>query len=125
MTFARLLAVLAVVLAAAVAGVSNANATTTSECQAQLAQLRADTVAAESSFTNARSFTSAVGKVDAARRELDKGKNLDAVTKLGDFQSLLAQLAGTDKPKLDPVTAGALSAQAQGVIDCIKAIETV
>ena len=95
MTFARLLAVLAVVLAAAVAGVSNASATTTSECQAQLAQLRVDTVAAESSF------------------------------KLGDFQRLLAQLAAASPPKLDPATAGALSAQAQGVIDCINAIETV
>ena len=124
MTFARLFAVLAVVFAAAVTGVSNANATTQSECQAQLAQLRADTLAAQSSFTNTKDFTGAVGKVDGAVRELDKGKYVDAVTKLGDFQKLLGQLAGADKPKLDPATAGALSAEAQGAIDCISAIET-
>ena len=125
MTFARLFAVLAVVFAAAVAGVSNANATTQSECQAQLAQLRADTVAAQSSFRNAKDFTGAVGKVDGAARELEKGKYADAVTKLGDFQKLLGQLAAADKPKLDPATAGALNAEAQGVIDCINAIGTV
>lgn len=57
-------------------------------------------------------------------RELDKGKYADAVTKLGDFQKLLGQLAAADKPKLDPATAATLSAEAQGVIDCINAIET-
>jgi FIMAH domain len=113
-----------VLIAAVVAGVSSANAATQSECQAQLAQLRADTVAAETSFRNAKDFTGAVGKVDAVARELDKGKYADAVTKLGDFQKLLAQLAGADKPKLDPATAAALSAEAQGVIDCINSIET-
>lgn len=115
---------LAVVLAAGVAGVSHANAATTSECQAQLAQLRTDTVAAEGSFTNARDFTGAVRKLDAAAIELGKGKNADAIKKLGDFQMLLTQLSGADKPKLDPVTAGTLVAGAQGVIDCINAIET-
>jgi len=121
-TFARLLAVLAVVLAAGVAGVSNASATTTSECQAQLAQLRSDTVAAESSFRNTKDFTGSVGKVDAVSRELAKGKYVDTVTKLRDFQKLLAQLSSGDK--LDPTTAEALSAEAQGVIDCVNAIGT-
>ena len=124
MTFVRLLAVLAVVLTAGVAGVSHANAATTSECQAQLAQLRADTAAAESSFTNAKDFTGAVGKVDGAARELAKGKNTDTVTKLGDYQKLLTQLSSADKPKLDPATAGTLIADAQRVIDCINAIDT-
>ena len=86
--------------------------------------LEPHTVAAQSSFRNAKDFTGAVGKVDGAARELDKGKYADAVTKLGDFQKLLGQLAAADKPKLDPATAATLSAEAQGVIDCINAIET-
>jgi hypothetical protein len=49
---------------------------------------------------------------------------VDTVTKLGDFQKVLAQLAAASPPKLDPATAAVLSAEAQGVIDCINAIET-
>ena len=124
LTFVRLLAVLGVIFTAGIAGVGQASATTAAECQAQLAQLRADTVAAESSFGKAKDFTGTVGKVDGVARELDKGKYADAVTKLGDYQKLLTQLASANPPKLDPATADALFADAQRVIDCINAIET-
>jgi hypothetical protein len=122
--FVRLLAVLAAVLTAGGVGVSQASATTTADCQAQLAVLQEHTAAAESSFTNAKDFNGALRKLNAVVVELGKGKNADAVTKLGDFQKLLTQLSGADKPKLDPTTADALVAEAQGVIDCINAIET-
>jgi hypothetical protein len=44
------------------------------------------------------------------------------VQKLVDFQTQLNALATAAKPKLDPATAEALSAEAQGVIDCINLI---
>lgn len=120
----RLLAVLATVLIAAVAGVSQASATTTTECQAQLAQLREHTIAAQSSFTNAKDFDSAVEKLDAAALKLSEGKNADAAQKLADYQGLLGRLSTAPKPKLSPETADALVSEAQTVVDCINAIES-
>ena len=105
----------------AVAGTASA-ATAVADCQAQLATLSADTLAAETSFTNAKSVTSLTSKVDAASVKLAEGKNADAVQKLVDFQTLLNALATAPKPKLDPATAQALSTEAQGVIDCINSI---
>ena len=124
MRFVRLLvAVLAATLAFVGLAVSTAGAaTTTEECQSQLATLQSDTVAAQSSFTNEQSFTSAVAKLDAASTKLAEGKNADAVQKLVDFQTQLNALATAPKPKLDPDTAQALIAEAQGVIDCINSI---
>jgi uncharacterized protein YukE len=124
MRFVRLLvAVLAATLAFVGLAVSTAGAaTTTEECQSQLATLQSDTVAAQSSFTGEQSFTSAVAKLDAASTKLAEGKNADAVQKLVDFQTQLNALATAPKPKLDPDTAQALIAEAQGVIDCINSI---
>jgi hypothetical protein len=124
MRFVRLLvAVLAATLAFVGLAVSTAGAaTTTEECQSQLATLQSDTVAAQSSFTSEQSFTSAVAKLDAASTKLAEGKNADAVQKLVDFQTQLNALATAPKPKLDPDTAQALIAEAQGVIDCINSI---
>jgi hypothetical protein len=119
-----LVAVLAATLAVGGVAVSTAAATTVEDCQSQLATLRADTVAAESSFTNEQSFTNAVAKLDDASAKLVEGKNADAVQKLVDYQTLLNALATAPKPKLDPATAQALIAEAQGVIDCINAIGT-
>jgi hypothetical protein len=92
------------------------------ECQSHLATLRSDTVAAESSFTNQKSFDGEIGKIDAASSMLTEGKNADAVQKLGDFQSALNLLATAAKPKVDPGTAQSLTAEAQGVIDCINSV---
>lgn len=99
-----------------------AAATTVEECQSQLATLRSDTVAAQSSFTNQKSVVGEVGKVDAASTKLAEGKNADAVQKLVDFQSALNSLAVASKPKVDAGTARTLNAEAQGVIDCINSI---
>jgi hypothetical protein len=108
-----LLAVLVATLAFVGLGVGTAGAATTvEECQSQLATLRADTVAAESSFTSEQSFTNAVAKLDDASTKLAEGKNADAVLKLVDFQTLLNALATAPKPKLDPATAQALIAEA-------------
>jgi acyl-coenzyme A synthetase/AMP-(fatty) acid ligase len=75
----RLVRLLVAMLAAALAvggiAVSTASAQTAEDCQALLTQLRADTVAAESSFTNEGDFTSAVAKLDAASAKLVEGKN--------------------------------------------------
>lgn len=113
--------VAAIVLAGLVA-VAQAPAATIADCQAQLAQLRSDTVAAEAAFTNVKDFNSVLGKLDAAATKLDQNKLADASQKLSDFQSLLTGLASAPKPKLDAAVAEQLVAEAQGVIDCINAI---
>lgn len=125
MRLVRLLAVLVAALAfggLAVAGTASA-ATTVEDCQAQLATLSADTVAAQTSFTNANSVTSLTAKVDAASEKLAEGKNADAVQKLVDFQTTLDSLATAPKPKVEASTALSLTAETQGVIDCINAID--
>ena len=125
MKLVRLL-VAALVAALAFVGlaVSTAGATTAQDCQSQLATLRADTVAAESSFTNAKDATNEVAKLDAASSKLTEGKNADAVDKLVDFQSTLNALSTAAKPKVTASTAQNLNAEAQSVIDCINAIDT-
>jgi hypothetical protein len=100
--------------------VETASAQTVEDCQSQLATLRADTLAAQSSFTNTKSVTSLVGKLDAASTKLAQGKNADAVQKLVDFQTSLNALAAAGK--VDATTAQTLNNQAQGVIDCINSI---
>jgi hypothetical protein len=125
----RLVRLLVAVLAAALAfgglAVATASAATSVEdCQSQLATLRADTVAAETSFTNQSSFDSEIGKLDSTSTKLAEGKNADAVQKLVDFQSALNSLVAAPKPKVDPDTAQSLIAEAQGAIDCINTIGT-
>jgi len=99
-----------------------ASATTSQDCQTQLATLRSDTVAAETSFTNEKSFTDEIAKLDDASAKLTEAKNADAVQKLTDYQTTLNSLATAYKAKVDPATAQTLSGEAQGVIDCINAI---
>lgn len=82
------------------------------ERDALLAQLRADTVPAEGSFTNAKDFTRAIAKLDAAGAKLDSGKNADAAAKVDDFQASLNPLATAAKPTLDPAVAERLVAEA-------------
>jgi hypothetical protein len=117
-----LIAVLVATLAFVGLAVGTASATTAEDCQAQLATLRADTVAAQTSFTNVVDFTNQVAKLDEASAKLTEGKNADAVQKLVDFQTTLTALSTAAKPKVDPATAQTLIAEAQGVIDCINAI---
>lgn len=117
-----LVAMFAAALVVGGVAVETASAQTAADCQALLTQLRTDTVAAQSSFTNAKDFTGAVAKLDAASAKLAAGKNADAVQKLVDFQTQLTALSTAAKPKLDPATAQALITEAQGVIDCINSI---
>ena len=124
MKLVRLLTIVAAVLAFSAVGVSSATASTVEECQAKLATLRANTVAAETSFANEKSMNSAVAKLDAASAKLAEGKNADAVQKLVDFQTTLNALATAPQPKVDPAVAQSLIAEAQGVIDCINTIGT-
>jgi hypothetical protein len=120
----RILVVLAAVVAAGAIGTAEAAATTTADCQAQLSQLRADTVAAQRSFTNEKDFNGALAKLDVAALKLSQGKNADAAAKVADYQSLLTALSTAPKPKLDPSVADRLVAEAQGVVDCVNAIDT-
>jgi hypothetical protein len=102
-----------------------ASATTSQDCQTQLATLRSDTVAAQTSFTNEKSFNDELAKLDDASAKLTEGKNTDAVQKLTDYQSTLTSLATATKAKVAASTSQSLSAEAQGVIDCINAIGIV
>ena len=119
-----LIAALVATLAFVGLAVGSASATTAEDCQAQLATLRADTVAAQPSFTNVVSVTSEVSKLDDASAKLTEAKNADAVQKLVDYQTTLNSLATATKAKVDATTAATLTAEAQGVIDCINAIGT-
>ena len=124
MNLRGMLVLLAALLALSGLTVGSASATTVEKCQADLATLRADTLAAQSSFTNTKDLNGLVAKLDAATTKLTEGKNADAVTKLVDFQTTLNALAMAAKPKVDPTVAQTLTAEAQGVIDCVKGIGT-
>ena len=117
-----LVAMLAATLVVGGLAVETASAQTVEDCQAQLATLRADTLAASGSFTNEQSVTSLVAKLDTAATKLAQGKNADAVQKLVDFQTTLTALAAAGK--VDATTAQTLTAEAQGVIDCINSIDS-
>jgi hypothetical protein len=124
MKLARILVVLAALLSLQAVVAGAAPASTVDECQSKLETLRAETVAAQSSFTNTKDFNGAVFKLDDAAAKLTAGKNADAVAKLTGFQTSLNALATAPKPKLAPAAAQSLSTGAQGVIDCINAIGT-
>lgn len=119
MNLTRLLAALAASLAFCAVAVDSASAATVDQCQADLATLRADTVAAQTSFTNQKDVNGLLAKLDAASVKLAEGKNADAVLKLVDFQTTLNALATAPKPKVDPAVAQSLIGEAQGVIDCV------
>ncbi len=121
MKSSRLAALLAA-LSLSLGLVGGVAASTTEQCQSQLAALRADTVASQSSFTNAKDFDGLVAKLDAAAAKLQVGKNADAIQKLMDFQTRLNALASSPKPKVDAQVAEGLVQEAQAVIDCVNAI---
>jgi len=125
MRLVRLFAVLVAALTFGGLAVGTAaGAATAEDCQAQLATLSADTLAAETSFTNERSVVGLTGKLDDASTKLDQDKSEDAVQKLGDFQATLDSLATAAKPKVEADTAQTLTAQAQDVTNCITSIDT-
>ena len=101
-----------------------ATASTTADCQTLLTTLRGDAVDAQGAFTNTRDGEMLLAKLQDADDKLVEFKNADAVAKLVDYQDRLQLLAGTPKPKVDTNVAADLSAGAQGVFDCIRAIGT-
>lgn len=120
-----LVAVLAASLAFVGLAVGTASATTMEDCQSRLATLTSDTVAAQTSFTNQKSAATELEKLTEASAKLAEGKTADAVQKLVDFQSTLTALATASTAKVDAATSASLTAEAQGVIDCINAVDTV
>ena len=70
----RILVVLAAVVAAGAIGTTRASATTTADRQAQLSQLRADTMAAQGSFTNAKDLTGRTEKRDSSGQPVLTGR---------------------------------------------------
>lgn len=118
MRIRQLFVVFAAVVALAGIGVSSVAAQTEGDCG--LAQLRAATVDAAPAFTNSKSFTSTLAKLDAAAAKIAEGKTADAAAKIRDYQQLLSSLANAPKPKLDPATASDLIAQAEAVALCLE-----
>jgi hypothetical protein len=128
MKLTRLIAVLVGLLSLTGVLAGTASPTTVGACQLQLEAMQANTLAAESSFTNPKDFNGLRAKLEAASTKLAEGKNADAVEKLTDYRDTLALLATAPKPKVVPAVAlepeTGLVAKAQGVIDCINKIGT-
>ena len=79
---------LALALAPFVIVASSTFATTISECQADIANLRTETQAATITGKNAaKDQAGLIGKLDGAAVELDKGKFCDSIKKLNDFKT--------------------------------------
>src|SRR5215203_1334926 len=84
---------LALALAPFVIVASSTFATTISECQADIANLRTETQAATITGKNAaKDQAGLIGKLDGAAVELDKGKFCDSIKKLNDFKTKVNQL---------------------------------
>ncbi len=107
-----------------------ASATTVSECQALIANLKAETADTTNRLSD-KDRAGLIATLDAASLKLDQVKFCDAIQKLNNFKATVAALAAAPKPKInqDPtagVTAQQLIADADAAINCINqlAIET-
>ena len=100
-----------------------AAAQTQSDCQAQITSLKSASSTVGITGKNAdRDRASLVKTLEAASMELAKGKNADAVTKLGDFKVKVQQLA--DAGRISSTDAASLLAQADSAIACINGLTT-
>ena len=100
---------------------STAFATTISECQTDIANLRAETHSATFTGANAaKDEAGLLGKLDAAATSLDKGKFCDAIQKLNDFKTRVNQLIAAGK--IDAATGQQLLADADDAIACIRSV---
>jgi hypothetical protein len=98
-----------------------ANATTVSDCQAQINTLIAQTNA--TTFTGKNATTdqaNLVGKLTAAQGKLNEGKFADAIAKLNDFIAKVNQLA--PQGKISQTDANALVTGAESARTCIQQI---
>ena len=95
-----------------------AHAQTVDECQAGIAELRAQTLSTTFAGQNAaKDQAGLLGKLDSATTKLGEGKTADALKNLNSFSLKVSDLA--DQGKLDPADANILLAKAGAVIDCI------
>jgi hypothetical protein len=91
-------------------------------CQGRLADLRSDTYASRSSFTNQTDFTDNYEKVNLVWPRITGAQAApDTLPILTDFQTALNALAAASPPKIDPAVAQRLVEAAQGIIDCVIA----
>lgn len=96
-------------------------AQTAADCEAQIAGLRDTVTGTEITGKNAdRERDSLLRTLQAASTELGKGKNADAVTKLGDFKVKVQQLA--DAGRITSTDAATLTTQADAAIACINGL---
>jgi hypothetical protein len=114
----------AVAVVLAVTGLmTDANATTTEDCQAKIDVLKAQTASAELFGQNAEmNRTGLLGKLDEATTKLAEGKLADAIQKLTDFRTTVEELNAAAKPKINPDDAAALIAGADDAIACIDSL---
>jgi len=94
-----------------------AQAETVEECQAKIADLRAQTVAAQT-FKNPKDQTGLTGKLDSASAKLTQGKTQDALVNLTSFRDKVSTLGA--QGKLGGAEAEALIAGANDAIACVE-----
>ena len=96
-------------------------AQTPSDCEAQLASLRTAVAGTEISGRKAdKDRAGLTSKLTDASTELGKGKNADAVRKLGDFKVKVGQLA--EAGRISAGDAASLTSQADSAIACIEGL---
>jgi len=115
-TFVPALLVLAILVTTAAPGW----ASTVSECQAMIANLKAETQQVTITGRNAeKDRAGLVGKLDAARLALDRAKFCDPIQKLNDFRAKVIQLIDAGRINQEPaagVTAEQLLAEADATV---------
>jgi hypothetical protein len=125
--FAAIVCTLALIFSAPIA-----SATTVTECQQMIANLKAETQSVVITGKNAeKDRTGLVGKLDNASFALDQGKFCDAIQKLNDFKARINQLVAagninqnsTDANGNPLVTAQQLLTDADAAINCINQLK--
>jgi len=119
MKFARLALLAAIAVPAPAILTSPVVAQTPADCEAQIANLRSEVSGLAISGKNAEKDRAGLtGKLNDASTELGKGKNADAVKKLGDFKVKVGQLA--EAGRISSGDAASLTAKADSAIACLN-----
>jgi hypothetical protein len=107
--------------------VSTAWATTVTECQQLIANLKAQSQVVTLTSKNAeKDRAGLIAKLDAASLALDRAKFCDAIQKLNDFTAKVNQLVAAGHINQDSaagVTGTELLADADSAIDCINDLQ--
>ena len=98
-----------------------AQAQAVEECQAKIADLKAQTVAAQT-FKNAKDQSGLIGKLDSASAKLSQGKTQDALINLTSFRDKVSTLSA--QGKLGQAEADVLIAGANDAIACVEGLQT-